>query len=110
MKCNPTFGGGQKYIIMVIDYFTKWAKAMPTYNNMDDTTTRLCFNHVITFFGVPKKLVFYHGKTLGMMSSKSWLHTWVSHMNSFLYMTEKDETLREYKIVDRVLKLQTIMY
>lgn len=30
MTCNPTSIGGHGYIIVVIDYFTKWAKAMPT--------------------------------------------------------------------------------
>ena len=31
MHCNPTLVGGHGYIIVAIDYFTKWAGAMPTY-------------------------------------------------------------------------------
>ena len=31
MHCNPTSTEGHGYIIVAIYYFTKWAKAMPTY-------------------------------------------------------------------------------
>ena len=31
MHCNPTSAGGHGYIIIVVDYFTKWAEAMHTY-------------------------------------------------------------------------------
>jgi hypothetical protein len=30
MTCNPTSTGGHGYIIVAVDYFTKWAEAMPT--------------------------------------------------------------------------------
>jgi len=45
-----------------MDYFTKWAEAVPTYNNTTKNTSRFFFNHVITWFGVPKELISDHGK------------------------------------------------
>ena len=42
MHCKPTSAGGHGYIIIVIDYFTKWAKAMPTYAE-DGKTSNLFF-------------------------------------------------------------------
>jgi hypothetical protein len=62
MTCNPPSSNGHKYIIMAVDYFTKWFEAMPTFNNIADTTTHFFFNHFITRFGVPLQLVFNHGK------------------------------------------------
>ena len=53
MTCN--------YIIVVIDYFTKWVEAIPTFNYKADTAARFFFNHVITRFGVPQQIVSYHG-------------------------------------------------
>ena len=50
------------YIFMVVDYFTKWAEAMPTFNNTTNATTCVFFNHVITQFRVPLQLVFDHEK------------------------------------------------
>eukprot|EP00253_Pinus_taeda_P014277 PITA_14277 len=45
MTCNPTSAGGHGYIKITVDYFTKWAKAMPTLNNSGKTVAILFFNH-----------------------------------------------------------------
>jgi hypothetical protein len=50
--------------MVAFDYFTKWVEAMPTFNNIVDTTTCFFFNHVISRFGVPLQLVSDHGKHL----------------------------------------------
>jgi hypothetical protein len=45
--CNPPSAAGHHHIIMVVDYFTKWVEAMPTYTNDVRTTTLFLFNHII---------------------------------------------------------------
>jgi hypothetical protein len=62
MTYNPSSNNGHKYIIATVDYFTKWAKAMPTFNNIAETATHFFFNHVSSCFGVPLQMVFDHGK------------------------------------------------
>jgi transposase InsO family protein len=62
MTCNPPSSNGHKYIVVAVDYFTKWVEAMPTFNNITDTATRFFFNHVISCFGVPLQLISNHGK------------------------------------------------
>jgi hypothetical protein len=37
MTCNPPSSNGHKYIVVAVDYFTKWVEAMPTFNNTSDT-------------------------------------------------------------------------
>lgn len=64
MECQPPYVNNCKYIIMVVDYFTKWVEAMPMFNNKAATTTLFFFNHVITRFGVLKQLVSDHGQHL----------------------------------------------
>eukprot|EP00253_Pinus_taeda_P006318 PITA_06318 len=44
--CNPPSAANHKYIIVAVDYFTKWAEAMPTYKNDSDTATLFLFNQV----------------------------------------------------------------
>ena len=39
MICNPHLVGGHGHIILAVDYFTKWAEAMPTYKDDDETTS-----------------------------------------------------------------------
>lgn len=53
MTCKPCSAEGHWYIIVAVDYFTKWVEAMPTLSNDGKTTTQFLFNHVISHFGVP---------------------------------------------------------
>eukprot|EP00253_Pinus_taeda_P035673 PITA_35673 len=61
ITCNPTSAGGHGYIIVVVDYFTKWAEVMPTLNNNGKTAAILFFNHVVSRFGIPQAIVTDHG-------------------------------------------------
>ena len=58
---NPPSSVGHHYIIVVIDYFTKWAEVMPTYSNDAKTTALFLFNHIIARFGIPRSIVTDHG-------------------------------------------------
>eukprot|EP00253_Pinus_taeda_P008647 PITA_08647 len=48
--CNRPSVVNHKYIIVAIDYFTKWAEAMPTYKNDSETVTLFLFNQIISRF------------------------------------------------------------
>jgi hypothetical protein len=61
MSCNPHLVRGHGYIIVAVDYFTKWAEAMPTFDKTKKTTTLFIFNHIITQFSVPQDSVIDHG-------------------------------------------------
>ena len=52
--CNPTSAGGHRYLIVGVDYFTKWVEAVPTFKNDGATTMHFVFNSIISRFGVPK--------------------------------------------------------
>ena len=61
MHCNPTLAGGHGYIIVAMDYFTKWAESMPTYAEDGKTVALFLLNHVIARFGVPMSIFTDHG-------------------------------------------------
>eukprot|EP00253_Pinus_taeda_P004691 PITA_04691 len=61
MTCNPTSTRGHGYIIVTVDYFTKWAEVMPTLNNSSEMAPLFFFNHVVSRFGVPQAIVTDHG-------------------------------------------------
>jgi transposase InsO family protein len=61
MTFNPHSTGGHAYIIVAVDYFTKWAEAMPTFDNTGINATLFILNHIITWFGVPQAIVTDHG-------------------------------------------------
>src|ERR1700728_2845804 len=60
--CNPHSAGGHAYIILAVDYFTKWAEAMPTFEADGRTTAIFVFNHIIARFGVPQAIITDHGR------------------------------------------------
>eukprot|EP00253_Pinus_taeda_P022279 PITA_22279 len=61
ITCNLHSAGGHVYIILAIDYFTKWAEAMPTFSTDDKTAAIFIFNHIIARFGVPQVIITDHG-------------------------------------------------
>jgi hypothetical protein len=42
MQCKLTSARGHNYIIILVNYFTKWDEAMPTFFNDGRTTTIFC--------------------------------------------------------------------
>ena len=60
MHCNLTSIRGHGYIIVAVDYFTKWAEAMPTYAEDGKTAALFPFNHVIARFGVSQSIFTDH--------------------------------------------------
>jgi len=60
MTCNPHWARWHGYIIVVVAYFTKWAKAMTTYSVDGKTPDQILFNHVISIFIVPQAIVTDH--------------------------------------------------
>eukprot|EP00253_Pinus_taeda_P035591 PITA_35591 len=61
ITCNPHLAGGHAYIILAVDYFTKWAEVMPTFSADGKTTAIFIFNHIISRFGVPQAIITDHG-------------------------------------------------
>ena len=59
--CNPPSAKGHKYIIIVVEYFTKWVEAMPTFGNESETEALFLLNQVISRFGIPKEIFIDHG-------------------------------------------------
>jgi len=61
ITCNPHSAGGHAYIILAVDYFTKWAEVMPTFEADGKTAAIFVFNHIIARFGVPQAIIANHG-------------------------------------------------
>ena len=59
--CNPPSARGHHYIIVAVDYFTKWVKAMPTFKHDGETMALFLFNQIIARFDVLREIVTDHG-------------------------------------------------
>jgi hypothetical protein len=58
---NPLLARGHHYIIVAIDYFTKWVEAMPMFKDDGETATLFLFNQIISRFDIPREIVTDHG-------------------------------------------------
>jgi hypothetical protein len=86
MTCHPHSAGGHGYIIVTVDYFTKWAEVMPTFDNTGNTATLFIFNHIIARFGVPQAIVIDHGSHFqNFMMSELTEKLGLRHENSMPY-------------------------
>ncbi|XP_074346209.1 uncharacterized protein LOC141684979 [Apium graveolens] len=58
----PKARGDVKYAVVVVDYFTKWAEAMPLTTITAKKIRDFVFNSIVCRFGIPYKLVSDKGK------------------------------------------------
>jgi transposase InsO family protein len=61
MYCKPALKRGHHHVIATMDYFTKWAKAMPTVKSDGERKMIFVFNQIISWFRIPKEIVNDHG-------------------------------------------------
>ncbi|CAL1369007.1 unnamed protein product [Linum trigynum] len=57
----PTAKGKRKYIIVAVDYFTKWIEAEALASITAQQVTLFLKNNILSRFGVPNALIFDHG-------------------------------------------------
>ena len=46
-----------KYILLAIDYVSKWVEVMPTHTNDAKVVANFLRNHIFTGFGTPQALI-----------------------------------------------------
>jgi hypothetical protein len=61
MTLHSTSSNGHHYITVVVEYFTKWVEAMPTFINDGKATSLFIFNEIIARFDIPKEIFTNHG-------------------------------------------------
>lgn len=91
--CNPPSSTSHHYIFMVIDYFTKWVEALPTYSNDAKTATLFLFNHIIARFGVPQSIVTDHGT--------HFCNTMMIELTTILHLDHERSSPSYPKLTDR---------
>lgn len=102
MTCNPTSTRGHGYIMVIVDYFTKWVEAMPTLNNSGKMAAIFFFNHVVSRFGVPQAIVTNHGSHFcNHMMVELTAKLGLSHDSSTPYYPQANE---QVEAINKVLK------
>jgi len=53
----PKVAGNKRWLLVGMDYFTKWVKAEPLANIRDMDAKRFIWKNIITRFGIPCTLI-----------------------------------------------------
>ena len=56
-EISPKSSTGYSWILVAIDYFTKWVEAIPTRNEISKFVKKILLSNVISRFGCPQKIV-----------------------------------------------------
>jgi hypothetical protein len=108
--CNPLSAKVHRYIIVAVDYFTKWVEAMPTFKDDGETATLFLFNQIIARFDVPREIVTNHGSHFqNQMMSKLTSNLRLQQEHSSPYYPQANE---QVEAVNKTLKtiLQRTIY
>ena len=62
-KCLETTAG-HKWILTIIDHYTRWPIAIPLPDRKATTIARALYEHLICQYGVPRKILSDQGKEL----------------------------------------------
>ena len=54
--------GGYEYLLVIVDHFTKFAKAFPTKNKSRRSVAGVLFNKYFLDFGFPRRIILDQGK------------------------------------------------
>ena len=56
-EINPSSSGQHRWILITIDYFTKWTEVIPTKKSTDTVIIQFIKENILARFGCPRKIV-----------------------------------------------------
>ncbi|XP_056688105.1 uncharacterized protein [Spinacia oleracea] len=68
-----TAPGGRRYVIVAVDYFTKWVEAEALKNIRTSDVRAFIWKNIMTLFGIPQAIVFDNGTQFETPKLKEWL-------------------------------------
>ncbi|KAK2428867.1 hypothetical protein QL285_027352 [Trifolium repens] len=83
---EPNASNGHRFILVAIDYFTKWVKAASYANVTKQVVARFIKNEIICRYGIPNKIITDNGSNLNNKTVKELCEDFkIEHHNSSPY-------------------------
>ena len=85
-RIEPKASNGHRFIVVAIDYFTKWVEAASYVNVTKQVVVRFIKNHIISRYVVPNKIITDNGTNLNNNMMKEFCGEFkIEHHNSSPY-------------------------
>ncbi|GAV76793.1 rve domain-containing protein, partial [Cephalotus follicularis] len=72
----PMASGQRKFLIVAVDYFTKWVEAEPLATITEKNTESFVWKSIICRFGVPRTIVSDNGKQFDCQAFRDFCKEW----------------------------------
>lgn len=88
-RIDPTTSNGHRFILVAIDYFTKWVEAVSYANVTRQVVGRFITKETICRYGVPNKIITDNGSNRNNKMMKEIYQSFkIEHHNSSPYRTK----------------------
>ncbi|XP_071916134.1 uncharacterized protein [Coffea arabica] len=102
----PRGPGGYEYVVVAVDYFTKWVEAEPLNIISSRAVQKFLWRNIVCRFGIPRVLVSNNGRQF----ADSSLQSWCSELGIRQHFTSIDELptiLWAYRTTSRTATQET---
>ncbi|XP_023928073.1 uncharacterized protein LOC112039430 [Quercus suber] len=91
---------GHIWILAATEYFTKWVEAIPLKKATRAVVVNFIREHIITWFGIPKRLISDNGTLFINRDMKNLTESYLKHERSTLYYLQGNG---QAKVTNRVI-------
>ena len=111
-KVNPSASNGHTFIIVAIDYFTKWVEAISCKSIKSGPTARFIQENIISRYGVPYEIISDNGKNFVSAEVREMLQSYkINYRTSSLYRPQTNGAVEAMnKTLVKILKKMTSTY
>ncbi|XP_026430549.1 uncharacterized protein LOC113327588 [Papaver somniferum] len=108
-KLDPSASNGHEYIIVAIDYFTKWVETISVKNPTRNQTVKFLTNNIICRYRLPNEIISDNGSNFVSKEVKRECEKYkIQLINSTVYMSQTNGAVEAAnKTLGRILKKMT---
>ncbi|PKI66788.1 hypothetical protein CRG98_012794 [Punica granatum] len=109
---NPKASNGHLFILVAIDYFTKWIKAITLASVTAKVVASFLKRDIIARYGVPATLVIDNAKNLNnKLINELYAQFRIQHRNSSLYRPQMNGAVEVVnKNIKKIIEKMTVNY
>jgi hypothetical protein len=102
----PSSSKGHRFVLVAIDYFTKWTEAIPLKNMTHKEVIEFITEHIIHRFGIPQTLTTDHGTSFTLGQLREFADSYkINFLNSSPYYAQaNDQTKSSNKTLIKLIK------
>lgn len=109
---KPKASNRHKFILIAIDYFTKWVEVVSYANVTKQVVVRFLKNNIICRYGIPNKIIIDNGSNLSNKTMKElYANFKIKHHNSLPYQSKMNDIVEAANTnIKKIIQKMVITY